>query len=88
MRDRYSASTLEMVAGTGYSDQQDGEGGLDGFMPEYGLPTEPATELVRLDMPEVPVGSFLQQSRPRQTPGSRCIVFRVDQLVDVHGRIW
>lgn len=46
-----------MMAGTGYSEQQDEGGGsvLDGYVSEYGMPSELGIELVRLDMPEVPV---------------------------------
>eukprot|EP00903_Cladosiphon_okamuranus_P014508 g13457.t1 len=51
-RDRGSASTLGMMAGTGYNEQQDG---VKEYAPEYGLPSELGIELVRLDMPEVPV---------------------------------
>lgn len=57
-RDRGSGSTLGMMAGTGYSERQDEVGGsaVNEYVPEYGMPSELGIELVRLDMPEVPVG--------------------------------
>lgn len=51
---------LGMMAGVEHSEQQDGGGGSavdGGYVPEYGMPSELGIELVRLDMPEVPVGS-------------------------------
>lgn len=59
-----AASTIAMMmmtAETSASGEQ-GEGGGEAgaVVPEYGLPTEPGVELVRLDMTEIPVGA--QQS--------------------------
>lgn len=57
---RKAATVLGMMVGTGSSEKEGGRGaggsGLDALVPEYGLPAEVAIELVRLDIPEVPVG--------------------------------
>ncbi|CAN0278710.1 unnamed protein product [Pylaiella littoralis] len=81
-----AATVLGMMVGTGSSEKEGGRGaggsGLDALVPEYGLPAEVAIELVRLDIPEVPVDrvqSFVRNWAKRRVaaetdPGWRGVV--------------
>lgn len=77
---RGDSTVLGMVEGAGSNEQQGGGeaggGELDGFIPEYGMPREAAIELVRLDMPEVPVSGesriIQQMQQYTRTPCQWC----------------